>query len=91
MELSYDASLGLLCRVLVCSCARNQVLSPTNSDCLALVSTRAVLAATMLRIKYLLRGIIERLLATGQRLNTSPGRACKNLGPSTTAVEWLRL
>jgi len=58
-----------------------------NSDCLALVSSRAVLAATMLRIKPLLRGITERLLATRQRLNTSLGRARKHLVPTTTAVD----
>jgi hypothetical protein len=63
------------------------VTNPTTADVLALDSHRAVLVATVLRIETPLRCIAERLLASGQRSNTSPGRARKHLGPTTTGVE----
>jgi hypothetical protein len=67
------------------------VTNQTTADVLTLDSPRAVLAATMVRIETPLRCIPERLLATGQCSNTSSGRARKDLVPTTTGVEWLRL
>jgi hypothetical protein len=64
------------------------VTIPTTADFLGRDSSRAVLAATMLRIETPMYGITERLLATGQRSNTSPGRARKHLEPTT---RWCRM
>jgi hypothetical protein len=63
------------------------VTIPKTADVLALDSPRAVLAATIERIEAPMRYIPERLLATGQFSNTSPGRARKHLVPTTTGVE----
>jgi hypothetical protein len=64
------------------------VINPTTADVLSLDSSRAVLAATMVRIEIPLHCIPERLLTTGQRSNTSSGRARKHLEPTTTGVEY---
>ena len=64
-----------------------EVTDPTTADVLALDSPRAVIAATMVRIVTPLRCIPERLLATGQRSNTSSSRARKHLVPTTTGAE----
>jgi hypothetical protein len=58
---------------------------------LALDSSRAVLVAAMLRLINPLRGTLERLLATGERSNTSSGRAHMHLVPRMAFVEWLRV
>jgi hypothetical protein len=56
-------------------------------DVLALDSSRAVLAATIVRMKTPLGCIPKRLLATGQCSSKSSGRPRKRLVPTTTGVD----